>query len=48
MLPRPNAFERLRWAIVRFIHHNNELTLFCYASTFTELYWYSGSIITGK
>ena len=32
-VPRPNALNCLRWAIMRFIHHNSECGLFCCAST---------------
>ena len=33
--PRPNAWNRFRSAISRFIHHSRELGLLCWASTFT-------------
>jgi hypothetical protein len=31
--PRPNALNRFRSAMIRFIHHRRELGLFCWAST---------------
>ena len=48
MAPRPNAWNRLRSAISRFIHHKSDDGLFCCASTLTASKWYSGSMITGR